>query len=75
MSVVFALARYNRDGSLDESFGNGGRVTTDFFEFDAASGLAIQHNGKIVAGGTAVNSNTDKSDFALARYLSKKPKH
>ena len=26
----FALARYNRDGSLDSSFGSGGRVTTDF---------------------------------------------
>src|ERR1700687_4729567 len=25
----FALARYNPDGSLDSSFGNGGKVTTD----------------------------------------------
>src|ERR1051325_5815635 len=27
----FALARYNPDGSLDASFGNAGKVTTDFF--------------------------------------------
>src|SRR5215216_6425785 len=26
----FAIARYNTDGSLDASFGNNGRVTTDF---------------------------------------------
>jgi uncharacterized delta-60 repeat protein len=26
----FALARYNTDGSLDASFGNGGIVATDF---------------------------------------------
>src|SRR5437016_996984 len=26
----FALARYNKDGSLDQSFGSGGIVTTDF---------------------------------------------
>src|SRR5512145_3315047 len=25
----FALARYNHDGSLDTSFGDGGKVTTD----------------------------------------------
>jgi uncharacterized delta-60 repeat protein len=72
----FALARYNRDGSLDESFGHGGRVTTEFFgDTAAATGVAIQRNGKIVAGGGAGSSNTDKFDFVLARYLSKKPKH
>ena len=26
----FALARYNSDGSLDTSFGTGGKVVTDF---------------------------------------------
>ena len=26
----FALARYNSDGTLDASFGTGGKVTTDF---------------------------------------------
>ena len=66
----FALARYNRDGSLDESFGYGGRVTTEFFgDNAAATGVAIQPNGKIVAGGGAGISGTDKFDFVLARYL------
>ncbi len=58
----FALARYNPNGSLDPSFSGDGRQTTDFGGFDAASGVAIQANGKIVAVGRG------RGDFALARY-------
>src|SRR5262244_3761109 len=32
----FALARYNSDGTLDTSFGTGGKVTTDFDSETAA---------------------------------------
>jgi uncharacterized delta-60 repeat protein len=67
----FALARYNRDGSLDTSFGDSGKVTTDFFGgFDEATAVALQPGGRIVAAGFAVDGSTD-SDFALARYVSK----
>ncbi len=71
----FALARYNTDGTLDTTFGTGGKVTTDFTDIrgtittwgrsddDGANGVAIQSDGKIVAAGTAGNT-----DFALARY-------
>jgi uncharacterized delta-60 repeat protein len=63
----FALARYNRDGTLDTSFGNGGLVTTDFGAGDDfCLGVVIQHTGKIVAFGTAFNGAN--FDFALARY-------
>ncbi|MFL5959132.1 MAG: PASTA domain-containing protein [Gaiellaceae bacterium] len=63
----FALARYNPDGSLDTSFGANGIVTTDILGHnDVATGLAVQPDGKIVAGGKA---NTGSSwDFALVRY-------
>ena len=66
----FALARYNPDGSLDSTFGNGGTVTTDFFgtEDDVFSVL-IQPDGKIVAVGSA-NDPADFYDFAAVRYLS-----
>lgn len=66
----FALARYNPDGSLDATFGNGGTVTTDFLgaEDDVFSVL-IQPDGKIVAVGSA-NSPFDFYDFAAARYMS-----
>ncbi|MFL6273632.1 MAG: hypothetical protein ACJ74G_00360 [Blastocatellia bacterium] len=64
----FALARYNNDGSLDTSFGSGGKVTTDFFgDSDEARTIAIQSDGKLVAAGTIGKSGT-VTDFALARY-------
>jgi uncharacterized delta-60 repeat protein len=68
----FALARYNPDGSLDQTFGVGGRVTTDFFgHIDFANGVAIQpSDGKIVAVGVAVKPVSDHFEtyYALARY-------
>jgi uncharacterized delta-60 repeat protein len=68
----FALARYNPDGSLDASFGVGGRVRTDFtgtgtFE-EVANALAIQPDGKIVLAGTADEPGPPDFEFALARY-------
>jgi uncharacterized delta-60 repeat protein len=64
----FALARYNADGSLDTTFGNGGKVTTDFFgKLDAAVSLIVQPDGKSVAVGYALRSD-GLPDFALARY-------
>jgi len=64
VSIDFALARYNSDGSLDGAFGSGGRVTTNFTgtSDDLGSAVALQSDGKIVVGGTS-NDN-----FALARY-------
>jgi uncharacterized delta-60 repeat protein len=59
----FALARYEPDGSLDPSFGDNGRVTTDFD--DVANGinaLVVQPGGKLVVAGES------RGDFALARY-------
>jgi uncharacterized delta-60 repeat protein len=63
----FALARYNKDGSLDQSFGTGGLVTTDFDGgFDAANSVKVMEN-RVVAVGYA-NFRND-SNFALARYM------
>jgi len=63
----FALVRYNAEGTLDTSFGVGGRVRTDFSgSNDQIFALAIDGAGRILAGGLA--SNDSGSDFALARY-------
>src|SRR5437667_11646466 len=63
----FALARYNPNGSLDATFGTGGKVTTDFAgNDDAAFGPVLQSDGKIVAAGGAKASRSE--DFALGRY-------
>ena len=70
----FALARYNPDGSLDSSFGAGGKVVTDLQNLqrtDYASGLAIQADGKIVAIGSIFAGGPGRNwDFAIARYNS-----
>jgi uncharacterized delta-60 repeat protein len=64
----FAVARYNSDGSLDSSFGAGGKVNTDLFgHHDLAFAAALQTDGRIVLAGVS-GSNT--SDLALARYNS-----
>ncbi len=64
----FALARYNANGSLDTSFGTGGKLTTDIGSGDDfAYDLAIDGNGKIVVAGFSYNGCN--KDFALARYL------
>jgi uncharacterized delta-60 repeat protein len=63
----FALARYNTDGSLDASFGTGGKVVTPIGTAgDNAHALAIQSDGKIVAAGLSDVGPT--WDFALARF-------
>ena len=49
---VFALTRYNTDGSLDATFGTGGKVTTAIGTVrDKAFALVIQPDGKLVAAG------------------------
>ena len=60
----FAIARYEPDGELDPTFGDDGKLTTDFTpRYDSAYAVAIQHDGRIVACGTAGFAR-----FAVARY-------
>ncbi len=69
----FAMAAYLADGSLDESFGDGGLVTTSIP--DAATALSwptrniLQADGKVVAGGLILYENND-TDIVLLRYNS-----
>jgi uncharacterized delta-60 repeat protein len=61
---AFALARFKTNGVLDNTFGNGGKVTTIVGSgFVRARAAALQPDGKIVvAGGHA-------GDFVVVRYL------
>lgn len=64
----FAVVRYNADGSIDTTFGSGGKVVTSFgSQSDTAYAVVVQPDGKIVVGGHA-NTATRGIDFALARY-------
>jgi uncharacterized delta-60 repeat protein len=74
----FALVRYDSDGTLDSSFGAAGVVTTSFGysppenpteDGDEAWALALQPDGKIVAGGESqFGPHTEQYAVALARY-------
>ena len=67
----FALARYNPNGTLDPSFGTGGRVTTDFTgDVDVAGALAVQANGRLVVAGVTNTPGVTNADFGLVRYRS-----
>jgi uncharacterized delta-60 repeat protein len=63
-----SLWRYNADGTLDESFGTHGRVTTDFANSsDAGEALVVRPDGKIIVVGST-SSTLGVIDFAVARY-------
>ena len=66
--TVFALARYNEDGSLDNSFDNDGKVLTDFSSSseEGINSIVIDQLGNIVVAGYAIA--TQNEIFALARY-------
>lgn len=64
----FLLARFNTNGTLDNTFGASGVVGTDFgASGDEPWGLAIQANGKLVASG-ATNSGGDEIKVTRAIY-------
>jgi len=67
VQVDFAIARYNDDGSLDASFGSGGKVMTDFIQQDWISSIALQSDGKLVALGRYTGEFPSFS-ISLARY-------
>ena len=62
----FAVARYESDGDLDQTFGTGGIVTTDINgSHDGARAVALIGDRVLVAGYGWVAGTTD---FVLARY-------
>jgi uncharacterized delta-60 repeat protein len=63
----FGLIRYSSNGQLDQSFGTGGKVATNFSSSDQAYAIALQPNGKIVLAG--ISFNGANFDFTVARYL------
>ena len=63
----FALVRYNADGSLDTTFGTGGKVITPIgTSSDYGRAIALQPDGRIVVAGYAGSTTSD--NIALARY-------
>ena len=66
----FLVQRYQPDGSVDQGFGAGGWVHTDFVgDQDRARVAVVQPDGRFVLAGDVPGSDFDESrDFGLARY-------
>ena len=67
----FGLARYNTNGTLDSTFGTGGKVAIPFMQGattlnSLSSAIGLQSNKIIVGGNIRTISGT--SNFGLARY-------
>ena len=63
-----AFARYNADGSLDTTFGVGGRAMVDIRGTpDQARGVALVPGGKILAAGTSRDPAISRIDIAAVR--------
>jgi len=66
---LFSLIRYNSDGTVDESFGIGGKVKTIVINgSDRATSVALQLDGKIVVAGTSKGGSENFADPS-SRYL------
>ncbi len=52
-----AVVRYNKDGTLDNTFGTGGKTTTTIGTYFMGASVAIQNDGKIVVVGRSDDGN------------------
>jgi len=70
-----SVVRLAGDGSLDASFGSGGKVLTDVHgDASEAAAVTVQPDGKIVVAGSAHGPDSpslyQQHDFAVVRYAS-----
>lgn len=64
-----SLLRFNTDGTLDASFGNGGIIIRDWSpEDDEAAAVLLQPDGKIILAGNARDNGANY--IVVERYLS-----
>lgn len=77
--INYAIARLNSNGSLDNSFGIGGKVTTyfglggetgDSLDYDEGHAVALQSDGKILLTGGSYLGFNGYSTMATVRYNS-----
>lgn len=67
-ATLFALGRYNQDGSIDSSFSGDGLILDSLATSNYLSSLAVQPDGKIIVSGSGYPTFGDDSYFFIARY-------
>ncbi len=66
----FSLVRLQSNGSLDNSFGIGGFVTTPLnTDGDSPAAMALQNDGKVILVGQVSYESVDAVKLAAVRYL------
>jgi len=65
-----ALARYNSDGTIDNTFGEQGKTLAMFSTNDFGNSLMVQPDGKLLVAGTYNYAGLGSSSFLLARFNS-----
>lgn len=63
------IARYLSNGSLDSSFGNKGKIITDFGEWEYCRSINLQTDGKIVLTGFIQKEAFGENDVLVVRYM------
>jgi uncharacterized delta-60 repeat protein len=64
-----AVTRLNADGSVDETFGDQGRIVTPIgILYDSFEAIAVQPDGRIVTAGYARSVGGQRTDLAMLRY-------
>ena len=65
----FAIVRYNKDGSLDDSFGNNGKMITGIgISTDYGRSVVVEKDGGILVGGYSSNG-ANYSVFTIVKYI------
>jgi len=69
----FAMVRYRKNGRIDRSFGERGRMLASFGGGAYGNAVATQPDGKLIVTGWVLNgspasSDTNQINFALARF-------
>ena len=67
----FSIARFNPDGSFDNTFGTNGQVLTPVGPAeDKGNGMVLQPDGKIIVVGHSWNAATTDTEYGMVRYNS-----
>jgi uncharacterized delta-60 repeat protein len=62
------LARFNTDGSLDTSFGTGGKTSVSIARF-LIGAATMQSDGRLLVAGTVADANYPTSSNAVLRFI------
>ena len=65
----FVVVKYDSTGTLDSTFGSGGKVITDISGgYDNATSMVLDSNNNIFVAGYGYNSAIGNNDFVVVKY-------